>query len=567
MASIFPTGLTYSRNTKDPLQSKIVWNSLSEATSYVNNPDETAYVGMTLAVINDEVTKNNGLWYVEAIGTKLNPTAGVLKKVGSKEVLTAANYTEAVELAKTAPVGTLIKVTASEGSTESSNFHAAGFYIVSVSGNEPSILMLSTTSGEDMDLDAVITALSDLQKEVAKKANTADVYTKTVADATFVKDVTVTGATASKDDASGIVTIDVSGKVDSSDFNTFKQQTTDALATKLESSDLVSALEPYAKIADVVSKTTYDSDKQTTDSAIEALETKVGNKADGDTQASGLYKLISDTEASLRLEITSIPKFAIEVVESLPVDNISGTTVYLVKEKESVGDLYTEYIYVKGAWENLGKQTVDLSSYSTTEQMNAAISAAITTKIAGYYTKGEVNTKLADKADLSALESYVLKTKLESDYLTKTQVETELGKKADASELSKYVLTDTFNTELKKKADVSALNDYVAKTAYETDKQALETKIGQKADKTALDAYLKIADIDDNLTAYVKQESLDTQLGAYVKTDALTTKLGDYVLKTSLSGSSSISLVGDVYEVNTISTEDLNDIINPKVSE
>ena len=158
MASIFPTGLTYSRNTKDPLQSKIVWNSLSEASSYVNNPDETAYIGMTLAVINDEVAKNNGLWYVEAIGTKSNPTAGVLKKVGSNEVLTALNYTEAIELAKTAPVGTLIKVTASEGSTEESNFHAAGFYIVSVSGVNPSILMLSTTSGEEMNLDAVITA-------------------------------------------------------------------------------------------------------------------------------------------------------------------------------------------------------------------------------------------------------------------------------------------------------------------------------------------------------------------------------------------------------------------------
>lgn len=427
MASIFPTGLTYSRNTKDPLQSKIVWNSLAEASIYVNNPDETAYVGMTLAVINDRDTKNNGLWYVEAIGTKSNPTAGVLKKVGSNEVLTAANYTEAVELAKTAPVGTLIKVTASEGSTEASNFRAAGFYIVSVSGSDPSILMLSTYSGEAMDLDAVIVALSDLQSTVATKAN----------------------------------------------------------------------------VVDVVSKTTYDSDKKTTDSDIEALKTKVGNKAEGDTQASGLYKLISDTEVALRSEIKAIPKFAIEVVESLPVDNISKTTVYLVKDKKSVGDLYTEYIYVNNDWENLGKQTVDLSSYSTTEAMNKAISAAIS----------------------SSLTSY------------KEQVNDELDKKADASALSNYVLTDTFNTELKKKADT-----------------------------TALDAYLKIADIDTTLTGYVKQDSLNTQLEAYVKTDVFTTKLGDYVLKTSLSGSS-ISLVGDVYEVNTISTEDLNDIINPKVSE
>ena len=530
MASIFPTGLTYSRNTKDPLQSKIVWNSLSEASSYVNNPDETAYIGMTLAVINDEVAKNNGLWYVEAIGTKSNPTAGVLKKVGSNEVLTAANYTEAVELAKTAPVGTLIKVTASEGSTEESNFRAAGFYIVSVTGTNPSILLLSTTSGEDMNLDAVITALSDLQNVVATKANAADVYTKTEADGAFVKDVTVTGADASIDRATGIVSIDVSGKVNSSDFNTFKQETTDALATKLESSDLAD----YAKTVDVVSKTTYDSDKRATDSAIEALETKVGNKAEGDTVASGLYKLISDTEAALRSVITAIPKFAIEVVESLPVDNISLSTVYLVKDKDSAGDLYTEYIYVKDTgWENLGTQTVDLSSYSNTEQMNAAISDAINAlKIGDYYKKTEVDGLLNDKADTSALNA--------------------------------YVTSEAFNTELAKKADASELSNYVAKTTYETDKQALETKIGQKADTTALDAYLKKADIDDNLTAYVKRDSLNTQLEAYVKNEALTTKLGDYVLKTSLSGSSSISLVGEGYEVNTISTEDLNNIINSK---
>ena len=75
-----------------------------------------------------------------------------------------------------------------------------------------------------------------------------------------------------------------------------------------------------------------------------------------------------------------------------------------------------------------------------------------------------------------------------------------------------------------------------------------------------------VKDFDANLKAYVKQESLDTQLEAYVKTEALTTKLGDYVLKTSLSGSSSISLVNEVYEVNTISTSELNDIINPKAS-
>ena len=547
MASIFPTGLTYSRNTKDPLQSKIVWNSLAEASSYVNNPDETAYVGMTLAVTNDSVTKNNGLWYVEAIGTKSNPTAGVLKKVGSNEVLTAANYTEAVELAKTAPVGTLIKVTASEGSTEESNLHAAGFYIVSVSGSEPSILMLSTTSGEDMDLDAVITALSDLQNVVATKANTSDVYDKTTADGTFVKDVTVNGADASIDRATGIVSIDVSGKVNKTDYDTFKQETTDALATKLESSDLTD----YAKTIDVVSKTTYDSDKQATDSAIEALETKVGNKAEGGTQASGLYKLISDTETALRSEITSIPKFAIEVVETLPVDNISGTTVYLVKEKESVGDLYTEYIHVNGTWENLGKQTVDLSSYSTTEQMNAAISAAIADlKIGDYYKKTEVDDLLGAKADSSVLADYVKTSKL-------------------TSELSNYVKTSDFNAY--KDSVTQTLGDYVTNTAFTEYQGTVTAALATKLEQSDLADYVTSESLNTTLADYVTSESLTNKLADYATTSALNeglatkadaASLDSYVLKTAITESTSVSYVGNAIEITSISTEDLDGIMH-----
>ena len=503
---------------------------------------------MTLAVINDVEAKNNGLWYVEAIGTKSNPTAGVLKKVGSNEVLTAANYTEAVELAKTAPVGTLIKVTASEGSTAESNFHSAGFYIVSVTGTEPSILMLSTTSGEDMDLDAVITALSDLQNVVATKANAADVYTKTAADSTFVKDVTVTGATASKDEATGIVTINVSGKVNKTDFDTFKQETTNKLATKLESS----ALEPYAKTIDVVSKSNYASDKQTIDSSIEALKTKVGNKAEGDTQASGLYKLISDTEAALREEITAIPKFKIEVVESLPVDNISASTVYLVKDKESVGDLYTEYIYVNGAWENLGKQTVDLSSYSTTEQMNAAISAAIADlKIGDYYKKTEVDNLLKTKADSSVLEDYVKTSEL-------------------TSELSNYVKTSDFNAY--KEEVTQTLGDYVTTTVFTEYKGTVTAALDTKLEQSDLAAYVTSQKLTDTLANYVTSESLTTTLADYAtKTDlsgGLATKadasaLDSYVLKTAISESKSLSYVGNAIEITSISAEDLNGIMHP----
>lgn len=466
------------------------------------------------------------------------------KKIGGGAV-SVATYAEAVALATQDNIGQVIYVSTSSeydgDGGEDPKTYAAAPYIVIGNGT---LMKLAASSASDDVTGAVAelqTRVSNVEGNIERidgvletKANTSDVTNSISNLRTEIGNTYLTKDTAT---------------------STYLSKT-DALATYVQKTDYDTKVEEIE---------TTTSGLRTN---VDALKSAVGSEASGEIAATGLFKDIAD----LRKDITAIPKFAIEVVESLeslPVDKISETTVYLVKDKESVGDLYTEYIYVKGKWENLGKQTVDLSSYSTTEQMNAAISAAITTKIAGYYTKGEVDTKLADKADARLLGNYVLTTKLESDYLTKTQVETELRKKADAGALAAYVTSETFNTELEKKADKTSLDNYVAKTNYEADQQAVNNAIANKADKTALDAYLKIADIDTTLNAYVKQDSLNTQLGAYVKTDALTTKLGDYVLKTSLSGSSSISLslVGDVYEVNTISTEDLNDIINPKVSE
>ena len=79
-------------------------------------------------------------------------------------------------------------------------------------------------------------------------------------------------------------------------------------------------------------------------------------------------------------DLTAIPKFGIEVVDTLPTEDISTTTIYLVlqEEGEQAGtDIYDEYIYVNNTWELIGNTDIDLSAYSTTEQMNAAISTAI----------------------------------------------------------------------------------------------------------------------------------------------------------------------------------------------
>lgn len=89
------------------------------------------------------------------------------------------------------------------------------------------------------------------------------------------------------------------------------------------------------------------------------------------------------TKAEVDNMISVIPKFAIAVVNELPISDISTTTVYLVPNNSGeTSNLYDEYIYTT-QWEKLGTQTVDLSNYPTISEMNAAIDAAINSIIDG----------------------------------------------------------------------------------------------------------------------------------------------------------------------------------------
>lgn len=83
--------------------------------------------------------------------------------------------------------------------------------------------------------------------------------------------------------------------------------------------------------------------------------------------------------ADLKDKVDLLPTFDVKVVTELPSDEEAKEKVlYLKKDSEDEGNLYTEYIYVEGKWENLGQQKVDLKDY---------------------YTKSEVDTALAGKID------------------------------------------------------------------------------------------------------------------------------------------------------------------------
>lgn len=133
--------------------------------------------------------------------------------------------------------------------------------------------------------------------------------------------------------------------------------------------------------------------------------------------------------------ITQIPKFKISVVDELPTEFISLSTIYLLRNSETyTNNLFTEYIYVekvkddpdtpedesKFVWEKLGEQTLVVDDIVTTDQLNQALSIAL----ADYAKKNDVQDLINESSNNLKTEIY---GKVEETYATKESLE-ELSK-------------------------------------------------------------------------------------------------------------------------------------------
>ena len=72
--------------------------------------------------------------------------------------------------------------------------------------------------------------------------------------------------------------------------------------------------------------------------------------------------------------VSRIPKFEIVAVDELPTENISTTTLYLLKTNTEEGNSYEEYVYINNNWELLGTTKINLEGYAKVEDIPTKVS-------------------------------------------------------------------------------------------------------------------------------------------------------------------------------------------------
>lgn len=145
-----------------------------------------------------------------------------------------------------------------------------------------------------------------------------------------------------------------------------------------------------------------------------------------------------------------VTSFTIEIVDTLPTENIKSMTIYFMRNgRDNESDYYEEYMYVNDKWEIIGSTFVNLAPYVLKEDFEK-YQQEITDKFAKYNTSDEITNTLKDYL-LAQTFTDTLK-----NYSTTTEVNKVLEAYAKKTELHKHDNKDI----LDKLSDVSGTLNY-----------------------------------------------------------------------------------------------------------
>lgn len=189
-----------------------------------------------------------------------------------------------------------------------------------------------------------------------------------------------------------------------------------------------------------------------TQADLEALTVRVTNAEGAIEEIKGAnYQTGAQVEATVQAAIAASGHAHFEKVDAVPTAEEAQENILYMVMNETTGH-YDIYALVSGSVELIDDTTVDLSNYSTTEQMNAAISGAIDALNIGQYAKA---------ADLlAAVERIAAVENKFADYYTKSEMDEMLEGYATDEEAA-TAATDAIAAATASNEEVNAMLDTV----------------------------------------------------------------------------------------------------------
>lgn len=179
-----------------------------------------------------------------------------------------------------------------------------------------------------------------------------------------------------------------------------------------------------------------------------------------------LVNYYTKTESYTKDEIAELLRnvgagLSVVTVESLPTENISPTTIYLVQIENT--NNYTQYMYISNAWATLGTTEINLSNVYTKTEIDAKgfiDNSALTTALADYTTTASLATVATSGSynDLSNKPTIPIVT---NDLTDELKADYDEAVTNSHTHLNKTVLDNTsasFTTIYKSKLDGIAEN-------------------------------------------------------------------------------------------------------------
>ena len=111
--------------------------------------------------------------------------------------------------------------------------------------------------------------------------------------------------------------------------------------------------------------------------------------------------------------IGNINKLTSEIVKSLPTENISTSTIYLIKDGNT--NNYKQYMYISGAWAQLSDTNIDLSGYAKLIDLDTKVDKVIGKTLSTNDFTNVLKSKLdgiADGANKTVVDSELSTTSL-----------------------------------------------------------------------------------------------------------------------------------------------------------